>query len=71
MNGWSAGRLAIYLATLGASLLAMSGLATFDVTTGDLDIHPFNVYAAMGAAGGAVSSGLAAIALLRGWGSRR
>ena len=50
--------------------LAMAGLADFDLVTGTLDIRPFNLYALVGAGGGVVSSALASVALLRGWGRK-
>jgi len=67
---WTFARGLVYLACLVASGLAMAGLADFDLATGHLDIHPFNLYAVMGATGGVVSSGLASVALLRGWGRK-
>jgi hypothetical protein len=67
---WTLARGLVYLACLAASGLAMVGLADFDFATGQLDIHPFNLYAAMGATGGVVSSGLASLALLKGWGRK-
>ncbi|MFV0303603.1 MAG: hypothetical protein ACK5IP_22505, partial [Paracoccus sp. (in: a-proteobacteria)] len=60
----------VYLACLVASGLAVAGLADFDLATGTLDIHPFNLYALTGATGGVVSSLLASVALLRGWGRK-
>ena len=67
---WTLARGLVYLACLGASGLAMAGLAEFDLATGTLDIRPFNLYAMTGAAGGVVSSALASLALLRGWGRK-
>lgn len=57
-----------YLAGLGASALALYGLADFDPTTGVFDLHPVNLYGTIGAAGGVISSALASVALWRGWG---
>ena len=45
-------------------------MADFDLATGTLDIRPFNLYALVGAGGGVVSSALASVALLRGWGRK-
>ena len=67
---WNLARGLVYLACLVASGLAMAGLADFDLATGTLDIRPFNLYALTGAAGGVVSSALASLALLHGWGRR-
>ena len=67
---WNLARGLVYLACLAASGLAIAGLADFDLTTGTLDIRPFNLYALFGAGGGVVSSALASLALLRGWGRR-
>lgn len=64
---WPLARGLVYLACLAASGLALAGLAEFDLATGTLDIHPFNLYALTGAGGGVVSSTLASIALWRGW----
>lgn len=67
---WTLARGLVYLACLAASGLAMAGLAEFDLATGTLDIRPFNLYAVTGAAGGVVSSALASLALMRGWGRK-
>ena len=67
---WNLARGLVYLACLAASGLAMAGLAEFDLTTGTFDLKPFNLYALAGAGGGVVSSALASLALLRGWGRR-
>ena len=67
---WTLARGLVYLACLAASGLAMAGLAEFDLATGTLDIRPFNLSAVTGAAGGVVSSALASLALLRGWGRK-
>lgn len=60
-------RLVVYLAGLGGAALAVAGFADFDPATGDLAIHPFNLYAMTGAAGGALSSLVATVAWLKGW----
>lgn len=67
---WNLARGLVYLACLAASGLTIAGLADFDLTTGTLDIRPFNLYALTGAGGGVVSSMLASVALLRGWGRK-
>ena len=67
---WNLARGLVYVACLAASGLAMAGLAEFNLATGTLDIRPFNLYAVTGAAGGVVSSALASLALLRGWGRK-
>ncbi len=67
---WNLARGLVYLACLAASGLAMAGLAEFDLATGTFDLKPFNLYALAGAGGGVVSSALASLALLRGWGRR-
>lgn len=67
---WNLARGLIYLACLAASGLAMAGLADFDLATGTSDLRPFNLYALTGAGGGFVSSALASLALLRGWGRK-
>lgn len=63
-------RLATYIACLGASGLALSGLADFDAATGTFDLHPIDLYGAIGAAGGVISSALASLALIKGWGRK-
>ena len=63
-------RLATYIVCLGASALALSGLADFDTATGTFDLHPIDLYRVVGAAGGFVSSALASVALWRGWGRK-
>ena len=67
---WTLTRGLVYLACLAASGLAMAGLADFDLVTGSFDLRPFNLYALTGAGGGMVSSLLASVALLRGWGRK-
>ena len=67
---WNITRLLIYAASFAASGLALAGMADFDAASGTFDLAPFNIYAAVGAIGGVVSSGLAALALWRGWGRK-
>lgn len=63
-------RLLTYLVCLAASGLALSGYADFDSATGAFDLHPIDLYGAVGAVGGVVSSALASVALWRGWGRK-
>lgn len=65
---WNLVRGLTYVAGFIASAMAFMGLADFNPATGHLVIHPFNLYEAVAAAAGAVSSALAALALFRGWG---
>lgn len=67
---WNLARAAVYLGALAVSGLAMAGLADFNPATGDVAIHPFNLYTLAGGGGGVASSTLALFALWRGWGSR-
>jgi len=67
---WNLARGAVYLGALAVSGLAMAGLADFNPATGDVAIHPFNLYAFAGGSGGVASSALALVALWRGWGAR-
>ena len=70
MTAWGKSRLLIYLASLVASAVALAGYADFDPATGAFDLASFNLYAALGYLSGIASSGLAALALVRGWGSK-
>ncbi len=67
---WTAVRLLTYAACAGASLLTLAGLADFDTTTGAFDLRPFNLYEASGALAGLLSSALAGLALVKGWGRK-
>lgn len=67
---WNLVRGLTYVAALAASVLALLGVADFNPATGDLVIHPFNLYAAAGAFAGLVSSALASLALFKGWGRK-
>ncbi|MDI3335850.1 hypothetical protein QKW60_05495 [Defluviimonas aestuarii] len=59
------------LAGSGVALwLAASGFATFDIATGELDIHPFNVTQVITQAVSWIGNGLALLAVWRGWGKR-
>ncbi len=48
-------------------ILAGLGWAEFDPATGMIDLAPFNAYALIAAAPGVVASGLAWLALAKGW----
>lgn len=67
---WNFVRGLTYVAAFLASALALLGVADFNPATGALTIHPFNLYAAVGALAGVVSSALASLALIRGWGRK-
>lgn len=67
---WTAVRLLTYAACAGASLLTLAGLADFDAATGAFDLRPFNLYEASGALAGLLSSALAGLALVKGWGRK-
>lgn len=67
---WNLVRGITYVAGLIASALAFFGVVDFNPATGHLVIHPFNLYAVIASAAGAVSSALAALALLKGWGRK-
>lgn len=67
---WNLVRGLTYAAALAASALALAGLADFNPTTGHLEIHPFNLYAAVASAAGLVSSAIAGLALIKGWGRK-
>lgn len=66
----SKGRGLLYIAGLGAGILALAGYADFDSATWMLDIHPFNLreFVLTGVTTG--GNALAAIAVWRGWGRR-
>lgn len=68
---WSLVRGLTYVAMLAASVLAFLGLAEFDPTSGMLTIHPFNAYGAAAAVAGVISSGLATLSLIKGWGGSK
>ncbi len=67
---WTLIRLLTYLAGLGASGLALYGLADFDPASGVFDLHSFNLYELIGAGSGVVTSALAALAVWRKWGAK-
>ena len=64
-------RAIIYALGLGGSILAAMGYADFDAATGALDLKPVNIYALAGAAGGIGASGLALLAVIKGWGGKK
>lgn len=66
MNGSSKARAAVYLAGLVASLASAWGLVDYDAATQVVDVRPFNITAAIGA----ISSGLALLAVWLGWGKK-
>ena len=53
-----------------ATLIALAGYATFDPQTGVFDLLPVNIYAILPIVLGVVSSGLAWVAVLFGWGKK-
>ncbi len=67
---WTNARLAIYLAGLAASGLALAGYADFDPVTGVFDARPFNLYALIGSLAGGASSVLATLAVVFKWGRK-
>lgn len=67
---WTFIRLATYLAGLGASGLALYGLADFDPASGVFDLRAFNLYELIGVGSGAVTSALASLAVWRRWGAK-
>lgn len=70
---WDKSRLITYVTmclTGLASLLAFLGYATFDSATGLVDVQPFNIYLVAPIIGSVAASGLAAVALVFGWGKK-
>ena len=63
---WTIARLAVYAATFIATGLAVAGFGTFDPASGAFDLLPINVYELAGL----VSSGMAAMAVVFGWGKK-
>ena len=74
MNNASKVRGLVYFLGLigsGAALwLAASGFATYDISTGELDILPFNVTQVVTQTVSRMGNGLALLALWRGWRSK-
>ena len=70
---WTKARLTTYLGGLIAGLafiLATLGAGTYDASTGQFDLHPFNVWWLAGIVAGPVSSAVAFVALAMGWGRK-
>lgn len=59
-------RLLTYMMAGGAVALAASGVATFDPSTGDFDLLPFNIYNLAGLIGGLV----APFVVFKKWGTK-
>ena len=57
----------IYVAGLGAGLLALAGYADFDPETWVIDIHPFNLKEFFLTGATTAGNALAALAVWRGW----
>jgi hypothetical protein len=70
---WTQARIAFYitsgLAGLG-TVLAMSGLATYDATAQTIDLAPISIPAIVGVVAPTAASALAAIAASLGWGRK-
>jgi hypothetical protein len=68
---WTTARLTGYIAAgLGglAFLLSSFGLASYDATTGMVDLHPFNVNWVAAIVAGPLASAIAAVAVMFKWG---
>lgn len=68
MNGWGVLRLAVYAVCF---LAALKGFADFDPASGNFDLYAFNVYDLLNSAAGLVGSGLALLAVVKGWKTRK
>ena len=71
---WDKARLTAYIgaALAGLAFLAtVAGAGTYDPSTGNFDLHPFNVYWIAGIIAGPLSSVLATLALWMGWGGKK
>lgn len=53
-----------------AGLLSLVGLADFNPATGIIDLHPFSVYVVVPLAAPIFGTGLAWIAVIKGWGRK-
>jgi len=74
MNLAASARATTYATTLlfGLAMLAkMLGFAEFDEGSGMFDPAPFNIYVLVAPVAMVISSGLALIALIKGWGSKK
>lgn len=67
---WTASRLVLYLAGLGAGALALAGYADFDSATWTLDIRPFNLREFLLTGVTTAGNIMASLAVWRGWGKR-
>lgn len=70
---WTQGRIALYLTSMLAGLgtiLAMSGLATYDATAQTIDLAPISIPVVVGVVAPTLASGLAAVAAFFGWGRK-
>ena len=71
---WDKVRLTGYVTTAltgAAALAAFAGYATFDPSTGLVDVAPFNIYVAAPLIAGPLAASVAAVALVFGWGSKK
>ena len=71
---WDKVRLTGYVTTAltgAAALAAFTGYATFDAASGLVDVAPFNIYVAAPLIAGPMAAGLAAVALVLGWGGKK
>jgi hypothetical protein len=70
---WTSARITIYLTSFLAGLgtiLAMSGLATFDAQAQTIDLHPISIPMVAGLVAPTLASVLAAVAAWLGWGKK-
>ena len=70
---WTQARITGYLITalgMAGALLTALGWATFDQTTGMIDIGPFNLYWLAAPVAGVVAPIIAAVAAKLGWGAK-
>lgn len=63
-------RLITYFVMGGAFLLSAQGLADFDPTTMDLDIHPFNIYTLGTYLGGLIAAPGLVLWVFKKWGTK-
>lgn len=70
MNGTTFFRFSLYIAGLVASGAAFLGYADFDIQTRTVDIYPFNLKEALISLFNLGTNGLAAMAVLKGWGKK-
>ena len=67
MTGLAKGRLWFYAGCVVAALMSAMEIGSFDVLTGDVTIHSFNLYKLIQAVSGIAGPGVAVISVLRGW----